>query len=74
MLSVSEPVPYSFRRSFRFPPPALPARFDALTPDLGGHRLLDVTRALSARDLTLNGDPYVSQPADMVMWLDREPL
>ena len=36
-------------------------------------RSLFTTRAVSAGEVTLNGEPYVWEPADMVMWLDREP-
>ena len=32
-----------------------------------------MTRAVSEGQVTLNGEPYVWEPADMVMWLDREP-
>ena len=66
-------VAYACRRRFRFTDPARQGRFEALNRDLGGHRLLDVTRAVSAGQVTLNGEPYVWEPDDMVMWLDREP-
>jgi hypothetical protein len=29
---------------------------------------------VAAGEVTLNGEPYTWEPADMVMWLDREPV
>ncbi len=60
---------FAARHSARFGTPARQGRFEALVRDLKGFPLLEITHALSAGRVQLNGQPYVWEPEEMIQWL-----
>ena len=60
---------FAARHTARFVTPARQGRFEALVRDLRALPLLEVTHALAAGRVRLNGEPYTWEPEEMIQWL-----
>lgn len=61
---------FAARHTARFGTPERQGRFEALVRDLKALPLLEVTHALAAGKVKLNGEPYTWEPEEMIQWLN----
>jgi acetoin utilization deacetylase AcuC-like enzyme len=64
---------YVIRKRFQFVAPDVQGRFEAMLRDFASISLIDVSLALAADRVRLNGEPYTWQPETMVWWRDERP-
>lgn len=65
---------YAARFAMVFIDPRHQAHFDALLRDLGHVPLGDLSRALSAGRVQMNGERYTWEAGEMAYWLDQRPV
>ena len=61
---------FAGRHTARFVTSTRQGRFEALVRDLKGLPLLELTHALAAGRVFLNGEPYTWEPEEMIQWLN----
>jgi hypothetical protein len=64
---------YAARHEFQFVDPDRQGRFEALVRDLGHLPLLEVTNAMSAGRVLMDGAPYAWEADEMAFWLRESP-
>jgi acetoin utilization deacetylase AcuC-like enzyme len=62
---------FAARHNLSFVDPGRQGRFEALVRDIGALPLLEATLALDQGRVRMNGEPYVWEADDMVLWLER---
>jgi len=62
---------YQGRFALRFVDPLRQGRFEALVRDLSAVPLLAATTAVASGKVRLNGLPYLWEPDEMVLWLEK---